>query len=108
MDTCDKSYYNFEKFLNKNSVDPSPLNIHTLQVNITKLCNQACVHCHVDASPKRKEQMGLDSINRCIEILEENNEIVNLDLTGGAPELNPHFDYFVSEAKKLNKHVMVS
>jgi radical SAM/Cys-rich protein len=61
----------------------------------------------VDASPKRKEQMDLDTINRCLEILNDNNEITNLDLTGGAPELNPHFDYFVQEAKKLNKHIIV-
>ena len=99
--------YNFEKFLKDNSVNPSPLEINTLQVNITKLCNQACVHCHVDASPKRKEQMDLEAVNRCLEILDENDEIINLDLTGGAPELNPHFDYFVTEAKKLKKHIMV-
>ena len=99
--------YNFEKFLKDNSVNSSPLGINTLQVNITKLCNQACVHCHVDASPKRKEQMDLDAVNRCLEILDESDEIVNLDLTGGAPELNPHFDYFVIEAKKLKKHIMV-
>jgi len=99
--------YDFNEFIDKNSLDLSPTTINTLQVNITKLCNQACLHCHVDASPKRKEQMELDTINRCIEILAENDEIINLDLTGGAPELNPHFDYFVLEARKLNKHIMV-
>jgi len=101
---CD---YDFKKFIEKNSLELSPTTINTLQVNITKLCNQACLHCHVDASPKRKEQMDLGSIDRCLEILKENDEIINLDLTGGAPELNPHFDYFVLEAKKLNKHIMV-
>lgn len=84
-----------------------PLRVDTLQVNITKLCNQTCVHCHVDASPKRKEQMDLQSVNKCLEILDQNECIKNLDLTGGAPELNPHFDYFVTEARKLNKHIMV-
>lgn len=84
-----------------------PLAIRTLQVNVTKLCNQACVHCHVDASPVRKEQMSLECVNRCLEILGESEAIENLDLTGGAPELNPHFDYFVREARKLGKHVMV-
>ncbi len=74
---------------------------------MTKLCNQACVHCHVDASPVRKEQMSLECVNRCLEILGESDAIENLDLTGGAPELNPHFDYFVREARKLEKHVMV-
>ncbi len=108
MPSCNnKCEYDFKKFIDNISLNLSPTTINTLQVNITKLCNQACLHCHVDASPKRKEQMDLDTINRCLEILNDNNEITNLDLTGGAPELNPHFDYFVQEAKKLNKHIMV-
>ena len=108
MASCNnKCEYDFKKFIDNISLNLSPTTINTLQVNITKLCNQACLHCHVDASPKRKEQMDLDTINRCLEILNYNNEITNLDLTGGAPELNPHFDYFVQEGKKLNKHIMV-
>jgi len=108
MKSCNNNCdYNFDNFIKHNSIDLSPITINTLQVNITKLCNQACLHCHVDASPKRNEQMDLDSVNKCLNILEENNQIVNLDLTGGAPELNPHFDYFVTKARKLNKHVMV-
>jgi len=108
MKSCNNNCdYNFDNFIKHKSIDLTPVTITNLQVNITKLCNQACVHCHVDASPKRKEQMDLDSVNKCLQILEENKEIVNLDLTGGAPELNPHFDYFVTEARKLNKHVMV-
>ena len=51
--------------------------------------------------------MSLESVERCLEILSENDCIKNLDLTGGAPELNPHFDYFVREARRLGKHVMV-
>ncbi|MGI9533605.1 MAG: arsenosugar biosynthesis radical SAM (seleno)protein ArsS [Thermodesulfobacteriota bacterium] len=108
MSKCsDNCGYEFNKFVNKYSLDLSPFSVNTLQVNITKLCNQACVHCHVDASPKRNEQMSLESVNKCLEILENNNCIENLDLTGGAPELNPHFDYFVLEAKKLSKHIIV-
>jgi len=99
--------YNFHKFIENNSLDLSPLSVVTLQVNVTKLCNQACVHCHVDSSPKRKEQISIESVNKCLQVLKNNECIKNLDLTGGAPELNPHFDYFVIEAKKLHKHVMV-
>ena len=99
--------YDFNKFIKKNFLNLSPLAINTLQVNVTKLCNQTCLHCHVDASPKRKEQISLESVNKCLEILKNNQCIENLDLTGGAPELNPNFDYFVFEAEKLNKHVMV-
>ena len=83
------------------------LTIETLQVNITKKCNQACLHCHVDASPKRTEQMDKRTIDQCLEILNSNAEIKNIDITGGAPELNPHFDYLVEEAKKLDKQIMV-
>ncbi len=107
QDRTDEAKYNFYKTLSDKQIDLAATKIETLQINITKLCNQTCLHCHVDASPKRTEQMDLDSINRCLEILASNDSIKNLDLTGGAPELNPHFDYFVREARKLNKHVMV-
>ena len=107
QDSTDEARYNFYKTLSEKRIDLPPTKIETLQINLTKLCNQTCLHCHVDASPKRKEQMDLDSVNRCLEILATNPEIRNLDLTGGAPELNPHFDYLVTEAKKLNNHIMV-
>jgi len=100
-------HYDFNRYLENRKLDPKPVSIETLQVNITKLCNQACHHCHVDASPKRTEEMDQRTVDRCLEILTENERIINLDITGGAPELHPHFDYFVLEAKKLNKHVMV-
>lgn len=103
----DDEKHNFYKTLEEKGLELRPLAIDTLQVNVTKLCNQACVHCHVDASPKRTEQMDLRSIDRCLDILSGHDAIKNLDITGGAPELNPHFDYFVSEAKNLGKHVMV-
>ncbi len=101
------SKYDFHRFIKNGSLDLSPLSVTTLQVNVTKLCNQACVHCHVDSSPKRTEQISIGSVNKCLQVLKNNECIKNLDLTGGAPELNPHFDYFVTEARKLNKHVMV-
>jgi radical SAM/Cys-rich protein len=99
--------YNFEKKLEERKLQIKPLMIETLQVNVTKLCNQACLHCHVDASPKRREAMDLNGIDKCLEILAHHDSIKNLDITGGAPELNPHFDYFVKEARKLGRHVMV-
>ena len=107
QDRADGAKYNFYKLLSQNNIDLAVQKIETLQINITKLCNQTCVHCHVDASPKRKEQMDLKSAERCLEILALNDSIKNLDITGGAPELNPHFDYLVTEARKINKHVMV-
>ena len=97
----------FETFLDKHNLNLAPLSIDTLQVNITKLCNQACRHCHVDASPIRTESMDKRTVDKVIEILATHPEIKNIDITGGAPELNPHFDYLVVESKKLGKHVMV-
>ncbi len=97
----------FEKTLHRHRLDLAPVAIDTLQVNVGKLCNQACKHCHVDAGPKRTEVMTREAIDRCLEILAAYPQIGKLDITGGAPELNDHFDYFVIEAKKLGKHVMV-
>ncbi len=97
----------FEETVTRNGLTLSPIGIETLQVNVTRLCNQACHHCHVDASPKRTEQMDRATVDRCLEILARHPTIAKLDLTGGAPELNPHFDHFVVEARRLGKHVMV-
>ncbi len=107
INSADKARYNFGKTLSDKGLTLDRLSVETLQVNITTLCNQTCLHCHVDASPKRKEQMDLRSVECCLQILEDTPSIKNLDITGGAPELNPHFDYFVIEARKLDKHVII-
>lgn len=78
----------------------------TLQVNVGKLCNQACKHCHVDASPKRTEIMPRAVVEDCLNALRK-YKIATLDITGGAPELNPNFRYFVSEARKTGAKVIV-
>lgn len=99
--------FDFKRMLGESNLNIPPLSIDTLQVNVTLKCNQACLHCHVDSSPKRTEQMNKVTVDKCLEILASHEQIKNLDITGGAPELNPHFDYFVLETKKLGKHVMV-
>ncbi len=99
--------HNFYALLEKFKLTADPISIETIFVNITRLCNQACSHCYVDASPRRTEQMSRDSIDRCLDILSQHDSCRNLDITGGAPELNPDFDYFITEARKLKKHVMV-
>jgi radical SAM/Cys-rich protein len=99
--------YDFEGVLRKNGIDLTPLAIDTLQVNISKICNQVCRHCHVDASPTRSEKMSPEGIAKCLEILERNPGITKLDITGGAPELHPGFKGFVEQAVALGKHVMV-
>ena len=103
----EKSKFDFEGVLRRNGVELPVLSVDTLQVNITKTCNQACRHCHVDASPARTEKMSPEGIARCLEILERHPAITRLDITGGAPELHPQFDVFVEGAVRLQKHVMV-
>jgi radical SAM/Cys-rich protein len=106
--SIDSNYnYNFEAMLEKHNLEARPVSIETLWVNITRLCNQACTHCHVNASPYRTEHMGWQVIDRCLEVLSQNDRITALDMTGGAPELHPDFDYFVAEARKLGKRVLV-
>ncbi|MGH7819239.1 MAG: arsenosugar biosynthesis radical SAM (seleno)protein ArsS, partial [Candidatus Binatia bacterium] len=80
--------------------------VKTLQVNVGKLCNQACHHCHVDAGPRRKEIMRRATAERVIDLLAESSTIETADLTGGAPELNPNFRYLVESARSLGRRVI--
>ncbi len=80
--------------------------VETLQINVGKLCNQACKHCHVDASPIRTEIMRRETIDACLDVLQR-YKIPTLDITGGAPELIPDFRYFVTEARKLKTKIIV-
>lgn len=79
--------------------------IDILQVNVGKLCNMTCQHCHVDAGPDRREIMTRETIDDCLRAIAAAN-IRTLDLTGGAPEMNPDFRYFVEQARELNCHVI--
>ena len=80
--------------------------IHTLQVNVGKLCNQTCHHCHVDAGPSRTEIMSRETMENILTVLRRHPQITTVDITGGAPEMNPHFDYLVSESRGLGKTVL--
>jgi radical SAM/Cys-rich protein len=79
----------------------------TIQVNVGKLCNQACHHCHVDAGPRRTEQMTAPTAARVIEVLAASPRVDTLDITGGAPELNPNFAMIVERARALGRRVIV-
>ncbi len=79
--------------------------LETLQVNLGYLCNQSCTHCHVNASPRRREIMQTGTVQQVLAFLEA-SRIPKLDLTGGAPEMNPHFRTLVSAARTLGVHVM--
>ncbi len=76
-----------------------PKKLEVLQINLGYMCNQVCAHCHVDAGPDRKEIMTVETMNQCLEVIKK-TEAHTLDLTGGAPEMNPNFRWFVEEASK--------
>ena len=76
-----------------------PKKLEILQINLGYMCNQVCEHCHVDAGPDRKEIMIKETMLQCLEVI-KNTNATTLDLTGGAPEMNPNFRWFVNEASK--------
>ncbi|MBT4780340.1 arsenosugar biosynthesis radical SAM protein ArsS [bacterium] len=76
-----------------------PKKLEILQINLGYMCNQVCAHCHVDAGPDRKEIMTLETMQQCLEVI-KNTGAHTLDLTGGAPEMNPNFKEFVEAAAK--------
>lgn len=81
--------------------------VNTLQINLGKLCNQACNHCHVEAGPSRREIMEEETVNRIIDLIAKaKGTIKTIDLTGGAPEMNPHFRKLVKAARSLNIEVI--
>ncbi len=83
----------------------SAAEIEVLQVNVGKLCNQTCGHCHVDAGPDRRESMSRETAEAVIDAL-AGTDIPTLDITGGAPEMNPNFRWLVEEARRLRRRVI--
>jgi radical SAM/Cys-rich protein len=77
-----------------------PKKIEILQLNVGYMCNQVCAHCHVDAGPDRKEIMMVETMQQCLDVI-KNTGVHTLDLTGGAPEMNPNFRWFVEQASQL-------
>lgn len=96
----------FEEKLAEHNLELRAHSVDTLQVNVGKLCNQACRHCHVDASPSRTEIMTRETVDLVITSVRR-FRFPTLDITGGAPELNPSFRYLVTEARSLGTHVIV-
>jgi radical SAM/Cys-rich protein len=83
-----------------------PIAMEILQVNVGKMCNQTCAHCHVDAGPDREEIMTREVMQDCLSALRQ-SDIKTVDLTGGAPEMNPDFRWFVGEIYRLGRQIMV-
>jgi radical SAM/Cys-rich protein len=100
------SSVDFDEKLAAQGIELRAARVDTLQVNVGKLCNQACKHCHVDASPKRTEIMTRETAEAIIDAVRR-FRIPVVDITGGAPELNPSFRYLVRESRTLGSHVIV-
>jgi radical SAM/Cys-rich protein len=97
----------FDRVLRSHGLAPLTADDVTwLQINVGKLCNQACNHCHVDAGPKRTEVMEGRTADRLIELMGTTPGLAIVDLTGGAPELNPHFRRLIEAATALGLHVV--
>jgi len=79
--------------------------VEILQINVGKLCNQTCSHCHVDAGPDRREIMTRETFEDCLQAI-AGSDIETADITGGAPEMNPHFRWFVAEVRQLGRRVI--
>ena len=96
----------FAEVLDESGLHPlHPTGIEILQINVGKLCNQTCVHCHVDAGPDRREIMTRETMGQCVDALRRTN-IPTVDVTGGAPELNPSFRWLVEQCAALGRHVI--
>ncbi len=96
----------FDAALEESGLHPlRPTRLEIFQMNLGKMCNQTCRHCHVDAGPDRREVMSRETMEQCLAALAK-TAIPTVDLTGGAPEMNPHFRWLVEEVRKLGRHVM--
>lgn len=107
VDFDGQHFETFESKLKSSGLYPlTPAKIDIFQVNVGKMCNQVCKHCHVDAGPDRKEIMSYETMECILDILAEHRFAV-LDITGGAPEMNPNFRWFVESASALVDKIIV-
>ncbi len=96
----------FHRMLRKRGVALPRMPLEILQINVGKLCDLACHHCHVEAGPKRTEIMQAGTVDRLLELLADAPNVHTVDLTGGAPEMNPNFRALVRESRRLGKTVI--
>jgi radical SAM/Cys-rich protein len=100
-------FVSFEEKLDESALFPlQPISMDVFQVNMGKMCNQVCKHCHVDAGPDRKEIMTKETLQQCLAII-ASNPIKTVDLTGGAPEMNPDFRWFVEQIRSISEGINI-
>lgn len=95
-----------ERLASVNLFPLKPTQIEIFQINVGKMCNQVCKHCHVDAGPDRKEIMTAETMQLCLDILKQ-HRFSTVDLTGGAPEMNPNFRWFVEEIRAIDEQIKI-
>ena len=95
-----------ERFERSSKTRLAATKINILQINVGKRCNLSCRHCHVDAGLGRTEIMSKEILSACLKIAKQ-KEVSTIDITGGAPEMNPHIEWFLREAGKLGKRLIV-
>ncbi|RMH36487.1 MAG: radical SAM/Cys-rich domain protein [Nitrospirae bacterium] len=104
---ADGRWQGFSDTLLRHGLDPLIAeSIRILQVNVGKVCNQTCVHCHVDAGPHRSELMSWETMTLVLDAIRRTPSITTVDITGGAPEMNPHFEKLVRACRDLGRHVI--
>lgn len=95
----------FNQYMKDNGIDNKRNSLEILQLNIGKKCNQACKHCHVEASPSRNEEMKKETMDRILKLLAKTSTIKRVELTGGAPELNRNFRYLITKLYEMKKEI---
>jgi radical SAM/Cys-rich protein len=99
---------NFEEKLKKSEQYPlQAAKVNILQINVGKRCNLSCKHCHVEAGPSRTEAMSREIFKKCLEVLKKHKSILTVDITGGSPEMNANLEWFIKEAARLNRRLIV-
>ena len=101
-----KNIPDFESRITEEEYKYTTDTLDVMQINVGRLCNLSCKHCHMEAGPDRTEVMSREVMEACLAVCREQN-VGTIDITGGAPEMNPHFEWLVSEAVKICSHVIV-
>lgn len=105
-DSTPRQHPFFDQKLRDSGIAPlQATGIEVLQINVGKVCNQTCTHCHVDAGPDRRENMSRETAEAVIDVLSR-TDIPTFDITGGAPEMNPNFRWLVEQASRLGRRVI--
>jgi radical SAM/Cys-rich protein len=98
----------FRNYLDRIGMFPlRPTTLEIFQVNLGKMCNQVCKHCHVDAGPDRKEIMDRSTMELCLQVIQREESLDCIDITGGAPEMNPNFRWFVEEIRRVKPRIKI-